>query len=100
MISILFFDPRKASVNLDPRQGTVGGLLRDAFVRLNDLIRRTGGEQGQAFGPLPEYTVATLPSAADNVRCWIWVSDETGGATAAISDGTSWRRMQDRAVVS
>lgn len=100
MISILFFDPRKASVNLDASRGAVGGFIRDTFVRLNDLIRRTGGERGEALGPLPEYTVATLPSASDNARSWIWVSDETGGATAAISDGTNWRRMQDRAVVS
>ncbi len=93
MIPVLFFDPRKALVEN-------GRLLRDAFIRLNDLIRRTGGERGEALGPLPEYTVATLPSASDNARSWIWVSDETGGATAAISDGTNWRRMQDRAVVS
>jgi len=30
----------------------------------------------------------------------IYVSNETGGATLAFSDGTNWRRVQDRAVVS
>ncbi len=30
----------------------------------------------------------------------IYVSDETGGATMAFSDGTNWRRVQDRVVVS
>ena len=49
---------------------------------------------------LPQYTVASLPDAASNTGHLIYVSDETGGATAAISDGTNWRRMQDRAVVS
>ena len=44
------------------------------------------------------YTVATVPTAvAGGV---IYVSDETGGATMAFSDGTNWRRMSDRAIVS
>lgn len=30
----------------------------------------------------------------------IYVSDETGGKTLAFSDGTDWRRAQDRVVVS
>lgn len=49
---------------------------------------------------LKPFTVATLPSAA----AWRWglvgVSDEAGGTTLAFSDGTDWRRVQDRAVVS
>lgn len=49
---------------------------------------------------LPSYTVATLPSAATYVRRMIYVSDETGGAVPAFSDGTNWRRVTDRAVVS
>jgi len=47
---------------------------------------------------LPTYTVATLPTAV--AQGVIYVSDETGGATMAFSDGTSWYRVQDRAVVS
>jgi hypothetical protein len=46
------------------------------------------------------YTVATLPSAAAGAGQMIYVSDETGGAVLAFSDGTSWRRVTDRAVVS
>lgn len=47
------------------------------------------------------YTVATLPSAATHgAGAVIYVSDETGGAVIAFSDGTDWRRMTDRAVVS
>ena len=30
----------------------------------------------------------------------VFVYDETGGATLAFSDGTDWRRVQDRAIVS
>ena len=46
------------------------------------------------------YTVAGVPSAASYPRGIIYVSNETGGATLAFSDGTNWRRVQDRAVVS
>lgn len=48
---------------------------------------------------LDSYTVATLPPATTPGQL-IYVSNETGGATVAFSDGTNWRRVQDRAVVS
>lgn len=48
----------------------------------------------------PSYTVSNLPDAQKNIRRVIYVSDETGGATLAFSDGTNWRRVQDRAIVS
>lgn len=46
------------------------------------------------------YTVATLPVASAYPGTVVYVSDETGGATLAFSDGTDWRRVQDRIVVS
>lgn len=46
------------------------------------------------------YTVANAPDAAGFPNGFIFVSDETGGATMAFSDGTDWRRVQDRAVIS
>jgi len=49
---------------------------------------------------LPEFTVSGVPSASDNPRAMIYVSDETGGAVPAFSDGTDWRRVTDRAVIS
>lgn len=49
---------------------------------------------------LKVYTVATLPTASLFANALITVSDETGGHTVAFSDGTNWRRVQDRAVVS
>lgn len=54
-------------------------------------------------GPLniPSYTVAGLPSAAAlGAGTQVYVSNESGGAVMAFSDGASWRRMTDRAVVS
>jgi hypothetical protein len=47
------------------------------------------------------HTVATLPSNMDNpIGKMIYVSDESGGATLAFNDGTNWRRITDRAIVS
>lgn len=50
--------------------------------------------------PLESFTVATLPTASTFPRCLIYVSDETGGAVVAFSDGTDWRRVTDRGIVS
>jgi hypothetical protein len=47
------------------------------------------------------HTVATLPGASGSgAGAMIYVSDEVGGAVIAFSDGTNWRRVTDRAVVS
>lgn len=48
---------------------------------------------------LRSYTVAGLPSAATAGQM-IYVSNESGGAVPAFSDGTNWRRVTDRAIVS
>lgn len=40
---------------------------------------------------IPTFTIATLPSAATYARGLIWISDQSGGATFAISDGTNWK---------
>ncbi len=64
------------------------------------LFTSTLSLKNPALVPAPSYTVATLPSAATYARCTIYVGDETGGAVLAFSDGTNWRRVTDRAVVS
>jgi hypothetical protein len=48
---------------------------------------------------MPSYTVAGLPSASVAASL-IYVSNESGGAVLAFSDGTNWRRVTDRAIVS
>lgn len=48
---------------------------------------------------LPSYTVATLPPVTSQPGM-IFVSDESGGAVPAFSDGTNWRRVTDRAVIT
>ena len=74
-----------------------------------DVITRDGRPTQQFFLFLDaltralnetNFTVATVPDATTNEGRIIYVSDETGGATIAFSDGTDWRRAQDRAVIS
>lgn len=50
--------------------------------------------------PLKSYTVAGVPPAANWEASLVYVSNETGGKTLAFSDGTNWRRVQDRAVIA
>jgi hypothetical protein len=46
-----------------------------------------------------KYTVAGVPSASPEGQL-IYVSDETGGEVLAFSDGTNWRRVTDRTIIS
>jgi hypothetical protein len=48
----------------------------------------------------PSYTVGTLPTGASYTGGMAYVTDEADGPTMAFYDGTNWRRVQDRAVVS
>ena len=50
--------------------------------------------------PLPAFTVATLPTAANFTGYIVFVSDESGGAQPAWSDGANWKRFSDGATVS
>lgn len=68
-----------------------------------ELVRRMNAEflnRSKLPVRMPVFTVATLPDPAQFKDCWVKVSNESGGDTAAESDGTNWRRMQDRAIVS
>jgi len=64
----------------------------DIEQKINDLL-------GKAV-ILPIYTVATVPAAEDYTAGLIYVSDESGGAVPAFSDGSSWRRVTDRTIIS
>lgn len=74
----------------------------EGFRLSNDQTSTFAGNQiNQGQVQLNSYTVATLPSASNpGAGSHIFVTDETGGATGAYSDGTNWRRYSDRAVVS
>lgn len=82
------FDSRwKNPQGADPRQ---------LHLWAQDLIREL---RRGAYKTLPSYTVATVPPASP-AGMLIYVSNEVGGAVPAFSDGTNWRRVTDRAVVS
>lgn len=64
------------------------------------VLQRTGDVLAFGYVKLASFTVATVPSAANNPQVLIYVSNESGGATVAFSDATNWRRVQDRAIIS
>ena len=84
-------------INNTPRTGdkiTEKGIPTDQFQVLLEEIENAINK----LSP-PSYTVSTVPDVSDTARL-IYVSDESGGATLAFSDGTNWRRVQDRAIIS
>lgn len=56
--------------------------------------------QGYAKASLPSAASSGSTSTDDPYSSLIFVRDETGGAVLAFSDGTNWRRVTDRAIVS
>lgn len=68
--------------------------------RANAAFPKDGTEAMKAPLRLMSYTVATVPDASLWAGALIYVSDESGGAVPAFSDGTDWRRVTDRTVVS
>jgi hypothetical protein len=76
------------------------GLITDAVTENYDLgsIVTSGIIVADAL-IVPTYTVTTLPPA-DPAAQIIFVSNESGGAVLAFSDGTNWRRCTDRAIVT
>lgn len=81
----IFVDTRTGQFTLD------GARIMQAVI---DLLN------GRRPVKLPVYTVATVPPAAPNPSALIYVSNEAGGAVVAFSDGTNWRRVTDRAIIS
>ncbi len=77
---------------LDGEPVTNEGIPNDQFQALLESIE-------QALNP-QAFTVAGVPDATTNQNRSILVSNEAGGFTMAYSDGTNWRRVQDRAIIS
>jgi hypothetical protein len=76
------------------------GLVTDAVIAEADLgtIVTSGLIYPDQF-VLPSFTTTTLPSASV-AGAMIYVTNETGGAVPAFADGTNWRRVTDRAIVT
>lgn len=67
------------------------------FRVINQWIEWLDGNRGQ----LDTFNVADLPSASDRgIGHMVYVLDETGGSVPAFSDGSDWRRVTDRNIVS
>ena len=63
-------------------------------VEVNDGTAASLGQLVARSVKVATYTVATVPSAAtEGAGSVIYVSDASGGATLAVSDGTGWRAM-------
>ena len=76
------------------------GLVTDAVTQEADLgaLVISGLIYPDQF-VLPSYTTSTLPSASI-AGSMIFVTNESGGSVPAFADGTNWRRVTDRAIVT
>lgn len=72
-------------------------------MRANAALPKDGSEGMTYPLPLKSFVVADLTgdyAASLWSGATIYVSNESGGAVVAFSDGTNWRRVTDRAIVS
>ena len=72
-------------------------------IRASAALPKDGSEPMQYPLPLKSYVVADLTgdfAASLWTGSLIYVSNESGGAVVAFSDGSNWLRVTDRAVVS
>lgn len=83
-----------------PYPETTEGLL-DWGQKLIVVLKRAAS-QSFPFTRNPVFLLAEIPPANSPGAkgATIFISDESGGATLAFSDGVHWRRVSDRAVVS
>ena len=75
------------------------GSLTDTVVA---LVNSDYGVVETSGGPVefPRYAVLSVPDASAYIGHMIYVTNDTGGPVMAFSDGTNWRRVTDRAVIS
>lgn len=78
-------------------QMPAGQNLLQVYLWAQNLVRTL--QRRDAVIQVSAHVKTALPSATQTGRV-IFVSDETGGAVLAFADGTNWRRVTDRAVVS
>ena len=114
LLKNLFLDFSGADVSGDPSWFAGFDGLNDRFVLRRWVAGTVGAGNGtdllqvdsdgsvQVVGPLGlvSYAKTSLPAAGSHNASLVYVTDEAGGAVPAFSDGTNWRRVTDRAVVS
>jgi hypothetical protein len=86
---------------------TTGEIIQDTGVIIDDSDQITGINNltsdrldATLTMQLPVYTVSGAGGESATAGKIIYCSDETGGATLAFGDGTNFRRVQDRAIIS
>lgn len=79
-----------------PIAGEGGVISRSWRPWFQDLARFFGTQPI----PLASFSISNVPDAAFNTGCIIYVTNEAGGAVPAFSDGTNWRRVTDRNIIS
>ena len=77
-----------------------GNVSMNAGLQVGNSLLVNGPISANGVMKLLSSTVVGVPSASKNIGTLIYVSNETGGATVAFSDGTNWRRSQDRNIIS
>ena len=94
-------------------QKSYSGRAEIGLIGNNDVAFKTSAD-GSAFATgltlvaaangvprVPGFTVAGLPAASvASAGAIAFITDETGGAVLAFSDGADWRRATDRAIVA
>ena len=90
-----FLNPEDLKVGM----GAPFGLESPGFYNVGAFIRVKQMNIDVPF-PILNTTVAGAPDPTDLHGHVIFVTDETGGATLAFSDGEDWRRWTDRAIIS
>ena len=79
----------------------LGTVTSPATVQYDLGTESTSGIITPSLLLLPSYTVAGLGSLTANpAGQFVFCSNESGGSVPAFSDGTNWRRVTDRAIVS
>lgn len=81
----------------------VQGAKANPTVQDRAIIRDNADEsltKTTGYMKLPEYTVAGLPDPELYAWQMVGVTNEIGGGVVAFSDGTNWRRVTDRTIVS
>jgi hypothetical protein len=79
----------------------LGSITSAATVDYDLGTLTTGGILTPSFLLLPSKTVLELSSLTPSpAGQFVYCSNESGGAVPAFSDGTNWRRVTDRAIVS
>lgn len=85
----------RGAVNLASTLDVAGAIVGSSTGRVTALGVGTAplATGINSAGPvvIPTFTIATLPSASTYARGIIWISDQSGGATLAISNGTNWK---------